>query len=177
MAGSATEEGPGAARAATPSTTGALDLLTVTVAGARFAIPLDDVVEVLPAARTEPLPGAPPAVIGVLDLRGEVVAVLDGHRCLGEEPPPLRQTDRFVVLRAGGQRRALRVDAAEGLVTVAADDVVAATTMAPDAVSTAGIARLPDGLLVVHDPERFLSVYDVEALQRALAALASASQP
>lgn len=156
--------------------TARLDLLTVSVAGASFAIPLADVVEVLPAARTESLPGAPASVMGVLDLRGELVAVLDAHRCLGHDAPPLRPRDRFVVLRSGGSRRALRVDHAEGLVTVGRADVAMASSVAPEVVSGAGIARLPDGLLVVHDPERFLSVSDAGALRAALAALASRSE-
>lgn len=150
---------------------GQVDVLTVTVAGARFGIPLDEVVEVLPAARTEPLPGAPPAVLGVLDLRGELIAVLDGDGCLGHRVPPLRTSDRFVLLRGGGYRRAIRVDHVERIVTVARDDIVAAASLAPDVVSGAGLARLPDGLLVVHDPARFLSVPDAHALRDALAAL------
>lgn len=174
MVASTTGWEPLASRAAaTAPSAASLDLLIVSVAGARFGIPLDEVVEVLPAARVAPLPGAPAAVMGVLDLRGELVAVLDAHRCLGHDAPPVRLGDRFVVLRSGRSRRALRVDDAEALVTVAREDVVAAASVAPQILSGAGVARLPDGLLVVHDPDRFLSVSDAEALREALGALAS----
>lgn len=49
----------------------------------RYGIELTDVREVVPAPRLTPVPGAPAAVLGVVNLRGEVVPVLDTARLLG----------------------------------------------------------------------------------------------
>lgn len=163
--------------AASPATIDGFQVLVVIVGGARCALPLDQVVEVLPAARIEPLPGAPTAVSGVLNLRGDVLPVLDGRRCLGLDATPLRPSDRFVVLRVGEQRQALRVDAALDVAVVPDDEVVTAASVMPEVLSTAGIARLPDGLLLIHDPARFLSSRDAAALRRALAGLADPQKP
>lgn len=147
-----------------------ISILVVRVADERCAVRLDDVVEVLPAARVEPLPGAPAAVLGVLDLRSDLVVVLDGHRCLGlDGDSPLRPSDRFVVLRVGDERRALRVDAADDVADIPAAHVTAVTSVAPEIATSAGIARLADGLLIIHDPSRFLSAADTASLHRALA--------
>jgi purine-binding chemotaxis protein CheW len=49
----------------------------------RYGIELTDVREVVPEPRLTPVPGAPPAVLGVVNLRGEVVPVLDTAQLLG----------------------------------------------------------------------------------------------
>lgn len=149
--------------------TGEQSLLLLDVGGQRLALPSASVGEVLAAARPEPLPGAPAPVIGLVDLRGSVLAVLDGRRLLGMASAPVVATDRFVVLDVGGTRRMLRVDAAIDLVDAPVLSLRQAVADAPRIMSAAGIARMPDGLLVVHDPERFLSQRDTEALEQALA--------
>ena len=52
----------------------------------RYGIELTDVREVVPEPFLTPLPGAPPAVLGVVNLRGEVVPVLDTAALLGLAP-------------------------------------------------------------------------------------------
>jgi chemotaxis signal transduction protein len=49
----------------------------------RYGIELTDVREVVPEPLLTPVPGAPAAVLGVVNLRGEVVPVLDTAQLLG----------------------------------------------------------------------------------------------
>jgi purine-binding chemotaxis protein CheW len=51
-----------------------------------YALPLHAVREVLAAPEATRLPGAPPAALGVFNLRGEVVPMLDTAALLGLEP-------------------------------------------------------------------------------------------
>lgn len=51
-----------------------------------FALPVDVVREVAAAPPVTALPGAPRAVLGVFNLRGEVLPVLDTMAALGGEP-------------------------------------------------------------------------------------------
>ena len=51
-----------------------------------YARPLEQVREVLPLPRIATLPTAPPTVLGVFNLRGEIVPVLDTSRVLGVDP-------------------------------------------------------------------------------------------
>lgn len=150
-------------------------LLIVRIGGVRCGLDLSDVVQVIAAATPEPLPGGPATVLGVLDLHGDVIAVLDGRACLGLDPAPLHPDDRFVVLAIGEGRQGLRVDAVEDLGEVTVDAVTGAASLGPAAMSAAGIARLEDGLLVIHDPTRFLSPRDATALASALAERAAES--
>src|SRR5689334_22059339 len=66
------------------------DALLFDIEDQTFALPLEDVREVLRAAMPMPLPRAPFGCLGLLDVRGEVVPVLDLAVMLGQRPPATR---------------------------------------------------------------------------------------
>ncbi len=67
--------------------------------GARYALDVNDVAEVLPLADTKAIPGAPAWVAGVLIHRGEPLPVIDvSQLALGRPSAQLRST-RLVVVR------------------------------------------------------------------------------
>ena len=55
----------------------------VRVAGEQYAMPVERVVEVVPYAGVTPVPGAPDAVLGLHNLRGEILTVIDPAPALG----------------------------------------------------------------------------------------------
>ena len=60
-------------------------LLVFTVAGKVCAVELSSVREIIPCRKATRLPGAPPFVIGLINLRGSIITVLDlGVRLDGE---------------------------------------------------------------------------------------------
>lgn len=87
------------------------------ILGARsYALPVEVVQEVLPLAATSPVPGAPEALIGVLDLRGQLVPLFDAAPTLGQAPTALDPRQQVVVLElATGGPQAILVDRAEGV--------------------------------------------------------------
>ena len=143
-------------------------VVAVTVADVRCAVEVGRVQEVVPAAWVEPLPDAPPQVMGVLDLRGDLVAVIDAHRCFGLPAVSLRTSDCFVVLACTERPLVLRVDAVDGIVDVSDEKITSARAVMPEVMSASGIARLDDGLIVICDPDRFLSAHDADQVRRAL---------
>ncbi len=73
-----------------------------------YALPVASVFEVSEVGDYVPVPGAPPAVLGVLNVRGQVVPVVDpapllGAARVGERP-------RVVLAEDKGRRAALAVD-------------------------------------------------------------------
>lgn len=75
-----------------------------------YGLPILDVQEVLCQFDIEPVPGAMAAVLGVLNLRGTVITVLDLRRQLGL-PAPMPDADaRVVIVDRGGERIGLLVD-------------------------------------------------------------------
>jgi len=155
-------------------------LLTFELDGQRSALLASDVVEVQRAVAMTRLPRSPPIVEGVIDLRGRLVPVLDLRMKLGLRPRPLSVSDQFIVARvprtpAGGTAHAsgprvvaIRVDRALELLPVSPDKLEDPAPVA-GTVQAEGIARLADGLVLIHDLRRFLSLEEALRLDRALA--------
>jgi purine-binding chemotaxis protein CheW len=136
----------------------------------RFAVRAQCVREVVRAAVVSRLPAAPAIMEGVVNYRGRVVPVLDIRARFGLPPVALHPDQHFVLAEAGPRVVALRVDRALELLTVPAAAVEAAS-VAPGVRLTEGFIRLPDGIVVIHDLARFLSLDEGESVDAALAGL------
>ena len=72
------------------------------------AAEVDAVREILPRLPTTRIPGAPPVVAGLANVRGTLVTVVEGWRALGQPEPPAGQPDgtgSTVLLEVGESRR------------------------------------------------------------------------
>lgn len=162
----------GADGATRPGSATAQDEVTVVLvecAGQQLGLPARRVEQVRQAAQVTRLPDLPPLVEGVVNVRGEIVPVLDGRRRLGISHSDVRPTDRFVIVRASGRRLAIHVEAAVGVVEVPAADLDEAAALGREAFGCKGIARLRGGLFVAHDMDALLSPHELVRTERAIA--------
>ncbi len=137
------------------------ELLVFLVGNGHFGIPSIQVREVLRAATLAPVADAPRAVMGVLNLRGEIVPVLDSRRLLQAEEKPLAHSDHLIVIEEHGRLLALRVDRAVDLVAVDATELPAGGTNTVDnpgsqfaqafAQTSIGMVQLVDLTRCTHD--------------------------
>jgi len=149
-------------------------LLTFDLSGRRFALPASAVREVTRAVAIAPLPKAPPIVEGVINVRGIVVPMLDIRQRFGLSPTPVAPEQHLLIAQAGSRVVALRVDRAVDLVSVDEAAIESGARVVPGVEYVAGIAKLQDGLIVIHDLERFLSLEEAGQVDAAMASTASA---
>ena len=148
------------------------DLLAFALGAHRFALPAEAVVEVVRLVASAPLPGAPAMVEGVVNVRGTLVPALDLRARFGFAPAEADPDDHLIFARAGPRLVALHVDRALDLISVPDEAVEPVESVAPGTRLVAGVARLPDGVLVIQDLERFLSLDEGARVDAALAATA-----
>ena len=144
-----------------------MELLVFQLEDSRYALPLGEVQEVVRAVEVTPLPGAPEVVRGVIDVRGVITPVFDLRARLDMPVKDVEPSDQFVLASAAGRSVALHVDAVEWMATVSDDEIASATT-AQASPHIAGIARLPDGLALIHDLATFWSADESTALNGAM---------
>ena len=89
-------------------------LLLFSVQGDRYALELQSVAEVLPPARTYPVPWAPPAIRGAMNFHGSLVAVLDLAEFMGTGT--MSPEGNLLVLDRSIGNLALGVDRVENIV-------------------------------------------------------------
>jgi len=81
----------------------------------RVGLPLDQVAQVLPGRPVTPLPGAGPAVLGLIALAGRVVGLIALGRALGRTADCDPETGHIVVMRGAATPVALAVDRVLGV--------------------------------------------------------------
>ena len=146
-----------------------MNILVFAVDSERYALLARDVDQVVRSVAVTDLPGAPLVVEGLIDVRGTIVPVLDLRRRFGLPRREPTLNDLLIIASSGSRRVALRADGGASI-----QRIDPATLGRPDdslkqSPYVAGLARLPDGIVVIHDLARFLSEAESESLAKALA--------
>lgn len=134
----------------------AVELLSFTVSGCDFCLPVIDVREVRNWSDPTPLPLSDPSLVGVINLRGTILPVIDLGRKLAL-PPPATTPGVIIVAGRAGRLAGLAVDRVNDILTVP----VSALSPSP-ALANSGIAASLSGVILVNDG--CLPVLDVALL-------------
>ena len=145
-------------------------VLLFDVAGERYGVETSVVREIVRAVQPTRLPSAPGVVLGLINMRGELVPVIDLRARFGVPPVPLSPAEAFVLVWSGRRVVALRADQVHALIKVARDDIHQLATAVPHAHFTESAVRLADGVLLLCDVERFLDEAEQATLREALSA-------
>ncbi len=137
----------------------------------RYGVDIDAVERVLPMVALTPLPQAPAIALGVINIHGEIVPVLNVRRRFGLPQREFGLEAKLLLAHTGTRRVALAVDDVLGPLELSRETVVSSDVVLPGIGHVAGIATLPDGLLLIHDLETFLSLEEEHLLSDALEAL------
>lgn len=130
----------------------------------RFALPVAAVDRVLRAVEVTPIPAAPDSVLGVINVQGNVLAVIDLRRRCGLPSKELDLDDQLVLVRTARRTLVLPVDATAVVQCVPAAQVPMGNII-PGLNSIAGLAKDEQGMILIHDPEALLSPEDQRTLE------------
>jgi len=120
------------------------------------------------AAAITPLPKAPAIVLGILDIRGVVVPVLDMRKRFRLPEREICPADQFIIARTRSLTVALVADAVHDVVAEQGIDRIATDDILPGMEYVAGVTRTEDGIVLIHDLETFLSLGEERVLLEAL---------
>jgi purine-binding chemotaxis protein CheW len=136
----------------------------------RFGLPASQVKEVARVVASTPLPRAPAVVEGIVNLRGDLVPVLDLRRRFGLQLKEPALTDHLIFAWNGERIVALRVDRVADIFSVDSAAIERLEPVVPGVVQISGVAKLPGGLVLLHDLPTFLSSEESEELSAAIRA-------
>jgi purine-binding chemotaxis protein CheW len=133
---------------------------TFTVGPMMFGVEIGVVQEMLGPQPITPVPLAPHAATGLINLRGQVVTAIDLRSRLGLVDRPAGEQPANVVVRVGASLVSLLVDAIGDVVDVTPDQFEEAprTVAAAWAELIHGAYKLDTGLLLSLDVERAVGV-------------------
>jgi len=125
----------------------------------KYGIDVMRVREVLRNTEIAPVPGAPDFVLGIINLRGNVVTVIDTRKRFGLPPRDIDESSRIVILEAGDEVVGMLVDSVAEVVDLRASSIETAPNVGNDesAKFIQGVSNLDDGLLILVDLNKLLS--------------------
>jgi purine-binding chemotaxis protein CheW len=115
-----------------------------------------------------PVPQIPEIVLGVINAQGRIIPVVDIRKrfCLPARAPHL--SDQLLIARTSKRAVALVVDAVSEVMTLSSQEVVLGETILAHWDYVTGVVKRPDGLILIHDLDRFLSLEEEQGLHHAL---------
>lgn len=132
--------------------------------GRQYALPLSTVERAVLMVEVTPLPAAPDIVSGAINVQGRIIPVVDMRMRFGLPQREAVLADQLVVARTSKRSFALAVDAVLGVAEHAEQDVITAEAILPGIEYVRGVVKLRDGMILIHDLERLLSLEEEQAL-------------
>ncbi len=131
-----------------------VEMCTVRLGTALFGVPITHILEIVGAARPQPVPLAPVFVGGLVHYRGDVLTTVSLRQLLNMPPKEGRQD--LLVLESTGGIFGLLVDSVGEVLTVSSADHEPNPSILDERrrVLFAGAYKLKDTLLVMLDPEQ-----------------------
>lgn len=123
-----------------------------------YGIDVLQVQEVLRISEISPVPGAPSFVLGIINLRGNVVTVLDGRHRFGLPPKDSDDASRIIVVDAFDKVVGLVVDSVSEVAYVQKDQIELPPTVGTDDNSkfVSGVCNREGELLILVDLAKLL---------------------
>lgn len=142
----------------------------------RFALPLHHVRRVVNSAQPTALPGAPELVLGILNVAGEIVTIIDFFRRVGLSFSAIETSQQLLMIDVTGFLIGLIVDRVSGVTNFETGSATGIPERFAGADFVDAIVRLDDGLCVIIDPEKFLFDEEKILLGSALGKIRHAGQ-
>jgi purine-binding chemotaxis protein CheW len=143
-------------------------LLVFAVENQNYALEISSVQRVVPIVEITPLPGLPSIVAGVVNIQGAVVPVISLRRCCSLPERGVRLSDRLIILILERRRVALWVDDVLELQDCDETQWVAAEEVLSMLKSVEGVVQDGEELLILQNPEGYLSRKDHDLLDSEL---------
>ena len=122
----------------------------------RFALPLHCVSRVVPSAKPDVLPGAPAIVLGVLNVGGRIVTLVDFGRRIGGLATQLNVAQCLLIVDIGSFAVGFVVDRVSGILSREWERFPGVPAPMAGAEFVDAVVHLEDGLCIIVDPEKFL---------------------
>lgn len=136
-----------------------LQWVTFRLSGETYGINVMQVQEVLRYSEVAPVPGAPAYVLGIINLRGNVVTVIDTRHRFGLEPGEITDNTRIVIIEAENHVIGILVDSVAEVVYLRESEIETAPSVGNEdsAKFIQGVCHKNDELLILVALDKLLT--------------------
>lgn len=146
-------------------------LVVFTLGQEEFGVDISQVREIVRLVQITYLPKAPTFIEGVVNLRGQVLAVIDLSKRLGVVSKERSENTRIIVVEVGENTVGMLVDSVSEVLRLPSDFVEEVPSLVETEVPEhyiRGVGKLKDRLLVLLDLNKILSPEEVSHVEKHL---------
>ena len=134
--------------------------LLFTLEGQQYAVNVLQVREILTGGRLTPVPQAPEFVLGLINLRGSIVTVVDARRRLALPTRPPQESDWTVIIDVNDQAVGILVDQVSEVLAFdsARIEAMRGNEAGEEKRHVKGVVQTDDGMLIVLDIESLVGL-------------------
>jgi purine-binding chemotaxis protein CheW len=147
-----------------------VQLVTFEMYGEAFALPILDVREIILPTAVTPVPQAPAFVEGVINLRGQIIPVVDLRKRFGLAPADSTEDRRIIVVELGSNIViGLIVDAVREVERLPSDSILPPPALVAGSIGSEyikGISNHEDKMIIHIDMRRVFNTDEMTALEK-----------
>jgi purine-binding chemotaxis protein CheW len=133
-----------------------------------YALHLDAVKRVVRMVEITPLPKSPEIVLGMVNIQGRVIPVLNIRKRFRLAERQASLNDHLIIAHTSNHDVALTADAVTGVIERSEHEVVLAQEILSRMEYVEGVVKLEGGLILIHNLDRFLSLDEETKLHSAM---------
>jgi len=144
-------------------------LVVFTIGDEEFGVDISQVREIVRLVQITYLPKAPVFIEGVVNLRGQVLAVIDLSKRLGVASKEKSETTRIIVVEVGENTVGMIVDSVSEVLRLSSENVEDVPSLVDTEVPEhyiRGVGKLQDRLLVLLDLNKILSPEEFQHVEK-----------
>ena len=114
------------------------------------------------------LPTAPEIVMGVINLHGKIIPVVNIRNRFRLPQREINLNDQLIISNTKKRPLAILIDSVLGVFEFPEKRIVSADKILPDIEYIEGVAKLEEGIILIHDIDKFLSLEEEKAIDEAV---------
>ena len=143
-------------------------IVVFTIDNQRYALRLSDVKRIVRTVEVTALPQAPEGILGVVNVEGQVIPVVNIRRRFNLPEQEINLDDQLIIARTSGRAVALVVDAVSGIVERSEQEVIAVEDIVPGTEHVEGVIKLEGDMILIPNLDSFLSLEEENSHNGAL---------
>ncbi len=143
-------------------------LVVFTLGEQRYALRIAAVDRVVRVVEINPLPQAPEIVVGVVNMQGQIVPIINVCRRFHLPEREIALTDQLIIAHTARRPVGLVVDAVIDVIESLEQGIASTESILPDLEYVEGVVKVQDGLVLIHDLDKFLSLEEETSLTQAM---------
>ncbi len=131
----------------------------------RCALPLATVDRIVRVVEITPLPDAPQMVIGIINVQGRIIPVINIRKRFLLSEREMELSDQLIIAHTSKLNIALLVETVSGVIEYQIDEMVAPDKIISDLKYVKGIIKQNDGMIQILDIDTLLSYEELRSIE------------